>query len=354
MRKPLRIIVLHTAFLGDIILALPMVQTLKRSIPDGRISFLAVPASAAVLANHPSIDDVILYDKKGAERGIRGITKAVGRLKRDRFDVAIIPHRSLRSALLPWIAGIPVRIGFSTSAGRFLMTARVAYNPDRHEIMRNLDLLRPLGIAATMELPGLYPSASDVGVVEALLRESFSQKGADQPLVAIAPGSVWETKRWPEEKYTALTKLLSDRGFRIALIGGDQDNRLAERISRGGDPGRVLNAAGKLSMLQSAELIRRSAILVSNDSAPMHAGVAMKTPVLALFGATVPRFGFAPAGSGDRVLQTEGLECRPCSIHGGRKCPIGTFDCMQRIAPTEVFETILEMLGMSLPLARGH
>jgi heptosyltransferase-2 len=136
----------------------------------------------------------------------------------------------------------------------------------------------------------------------------------------------------------------------VVLIGSEADRSLAEGIASAGVRGMVLNAAGRLSILQSAELIRRSAVLVSNDSAPMHAGVAMRTPVVALFGATVPAFGFAPLGANDRIHQTEGLPCRPCSIHGGRKCPIGTFECMHKIMAEEVLHTIMELLSKHPPI----
>ncbi|MFI5223738.1 MAG: lipopolysaccharide heptosyltransferase II [Nitrospirales bacterium] len=354
MTQPQRILVLHTAFLGDIILTLPMVQVLKRNLPGSFISFLAIPVSAAVVRNHPSISQVIEFDKKGKDSGVSGLLRCAAMLRKENYDTAIVPHRSLRSALLPVFARIPERIGFTTSAGKFLLTKRVPYVMNRHEILRNLDLLGPLGIKGSMELPELYPSATDAETVDGMIGASLPHLSSGPGLVAIAPGSIWETKRWPGEKFAELARLLTAAGYVVALIGSKEDSALAEKIAQSEEPGRVLNAAGKLSMLQSAELIRRSGVLVSNDSAPMHAGVAMGTPVVALFGATVPEFGFGPLGPRDRIHQTQGLVCRPCSIHGGRKCPIGTFECMHRITPEQVFQTVIELMNPPRSIGKAH
>ena len=338
-----RLVVIHTAFLGDIVLALPMVQVLKRSMPNTSIAFVAIPASCAVLQNHPGIDRIIEYDKKGKARGVRGFFSCVNELR--EFDAAIVPHRSLRSALLPFLAGIKLRIGFSTSAGSFLFTNKVKHESQKHEILRNLGLLKPLGIDPAYEPPLLYPSAKDRMVVEQLLGTAFPSHGSGKAMVAVAPGSVWNTKRWPEEYFGRLIGQLRGDGRKVVLLGGSEDSDLCERLRAGNRE--VFNAAGKLTVLQSADLIRRSDVLVSNDSAPMHLGVSMGTPVLAIFGATVPEFGFAPVGEQNRIHQTDGLACRPCSIHGGDRCPIGTFECMLRITPEQVFQTVVEMLHHS-------
>ena len=110
----------------------------------------------------------------------------------------------------------------------------------------------------------------------------------------------------------------------------------------------MFSAAGKLSLLESADLIGRCAVLVTNDSAPLHLGMAMRTPVIALFGPTVPRFGFGPRGKHDEVVEQHGLACRPCSIHGGKSCPIGTFDCMRRITPEIVLNRV-QNLSLRIP-----
>jgi len=346
MTPPRTILVFHTAFPGDIVLMLPLVQALKEAIPGAMITVVTTPAAAGLVAGHPAVAETIEYDKRGRQRGVGGVIAMASRLRRGNFDCAIIPHRSLRSALVCRLADIPVRIGFDTSAGRFLLTHRVRYEKGDHEIVRNLALAGPLGITGKgRPLPRLYPTADDRRKVDETLRQSHRGNGHPRRgvMVALAPGSVWKTKRWPEERYAELLRLLDAEGFAVALVGGEADVELCRRIAPGGGAS-VIDAAGRLSLLQSAELIARCAVLVSNDSAPMHLAVAMGTPVVAIFGATAPAFGFAPAGLRDRVVETAGLRCRPCAIHGGTRCPIGTFECMLKIPARRVQEEVLGIL----------
>jgi heptosyltransferase-2 len=340
-----RILLFQTAFIGDVVLMLPLAQALRRVFPDAWIAAVTIPASAGLLANHPAINEVLIFDKRGAHRGYHGIRSMAARLRSKAFEVALIPHRSLRSALVCSQAGIPGRVGFDKSAGRFLLTERVRYDAGAHEITRDLALAASLGVTADeRELPSLYPGSSDVALVDALLQDWRRRGGSGGEFVGVAPGSVWNTKRWPAERFTAVVRGLTSRDRSVVLLGGRDDAPLCSEIARAVGEKNVLNAAGRLSLLQSAELIRRCSITLSNDSAPMHMSVAMRVPVVAIFGATVPAFGFAPAGPNDVVLETLGLSCRPCGIHGGKRCPVGTFECMLAIDPDRVLDRILATL----------
>lgn len=339
-----RVVVFQTAFTGDVILTLPMIQRLKRHIPHSAIDLVATPSGAAVAAHHPALRRTLVYDKKGADRGLAAAFRLAQHLRKEAYDAAIIPHRSIRSAAICYGAGIPRRIGFSTSSGRFLMSDVVRYDAARHEILRNLALLAPLGAPThPLELPSLYPSPADMEAVNSLLEHEHPRSGL--PLVALAPGSVWATKRWLPERYRELAQRLTSEGFRVVMIGGHDDLMLGNAITAGLEPGTFINAMGKLTVLQAAELIRRCTLAVTNDSSPMHLATAMRTPVIAIFGATVPALGFAPVGKFDRVVETNGLRCRPCAIHGGNRCPIGSFDCMKNITVTHVLDTVHDVLS---------
>jgi len=342
MQPPDRILVFQTAFLGDVVLTLPLVQVLRREFPNTQIDFLTTPKAAAILRNHPAIHSVIEYDKRGGQRGLEGMFSISRILKAHRYGVALVPHRSLRSAVVTALSRIPVRIGFDVSAGRFLFTATVQYRKNVHEIERNLYFLNALNISIpSKELPSVYPSAVDVDAVDRFFSEI--QIKPNDKLIAIAPGSVWNTKRWPSERFSDLVRRIAAAGMKVFLVGGEEDENLCKAIASEVQGTEAYVSAGRFSILQSAELIRRCTALVSNDSAPMHLAVAMKTPVVAVFGATVPSFGFAPYGEKDVVVQIEGLPCRPCSIHGGDTCPIETFDCMVKISAEMVFAKIVQL-----------
>ncbi len=344
--RPRKVLLLHTAFIGDIILALPLVQSLRRAAPEAEITFLAVPSAAGALENHPDIARILRYDKRGADRGPAGLARVIRTVRAGRFDLALVPHRSLRSALIPFLAGIPRRIGFDASAGRWLLSDRVPYRPGAHETERNIDLLRPLGLAPpgldpsgtqwgpgpeAPVLPRVYPNALDESVVLEWMKEA-GLAGNVRP-IAVAPGSIWNTKRWPADRYAALCRSLREKGEPVVLLGGAGDAALCASIA--GIAG-CLNVAGQLSLLQSAALLRRCRLLVTNDTAPQHLAVAVGTPVVAIFGPTVTGFGFAPIGPHDAVVETPDLACRPCAIHGGDRCPIGTFECMKLVSVERV------------------
>jgi len=338
-----RYLVIQTAFIGDAVLTLPLIQVLKKVDVGASVDVLVIPRTSELFSSHPAVERVIVFDKRGRDSGLRGMRQVARAIAERRYDVALIPHRSMRSALLPWLGKIPTRIGFDRSAGWFLMTQTVRYEPSLHEVERNLSLLQPLGIQwAERELPSLFPTAADVQRVDQLLENSSLTKST--PLIGIAPGSVWKTKRWLKERYTDLVRDLVRNGFSVILVGGKEDELLCQEIMTRVDSQRAMSTAGQLSLLQSAELIRRCRVFISNDSAPMHLAVAMRTPVLAIFGATVPEFGFAPYGNHSVILETKGLPCRPCSVHGGQRCPIRTFDCMMNISTEAVFEKVREMV----------
>jgi heptosyltransferase-2 len=131
--------------------------------------------------------------------------------------------------------------------------------------------------------------------------------------------------------------------MKIVLIGGTEDKELVSLILSP-DNGDIYDSMGELSIRQSAEIIRRARLLVTNDSAPTHMGVAVGTPVLTLYGSTAPVFGFYPYGKRNRILELPDLDCRPCTDHGKKKCPLGHFKCMLDLTPETVFKTVMEML----------
>jgi heptosyltransferase-2 len=173
----------------------------------------------------------------------------------------------------------------------------------------------------------------------------LASHGVGPDFVAIAPGSVWATKRWP---YYAELAAGLDRT--TVIVGGAEDARLADAIVEAGR-GRAVSAAGALSLRGSAALIRRAAVLITNDSAPLHLATAVGTPVVAVFGPTVPEFGFGPRRTGDIVLGHDELPCRPCSKHGPATCPLGHHRCMRDLSARDVAAALARIIGSEEPRA---
>lgn len=348
--QPRRILILQTAFIGDVILVEPLIAQTKANFPDAEIDVVVIPAAANVLETHPAIRDLIVYDKRHRQRGLAGFFSMLLRLRQARYDLALVPHRSLRSAALAWLASIPVRIGFDNSAGRFLFTQQSRYVQSQHEVVRNLSLLAVFGIKARYQKPELYLRVRDrEKALTVMMDTAVSPKNDGNTgrltFIAMAPGSIWATKRWPAEKFARLgRKLQAEFNCAVVLLGSAQDRALCQQIATS-IGARAINLAGKLSLRESAALLQKCTALISNDSAPTHLGVAAGCSVATIFGATIPGFGFFPHGSQHKIIETDrALTCRPCGIHGGHKCPVGTFECMRSISVERVFAEVTTMI----------
>lgn len=349
-RKPKatsRVLLVQTSFLGDTLLTLPLARRVKEVLPGCRLSVLTRPQTAAVFRRSPFVDEVVEDDKHGRHSGLRGLFSLARRLRRRRFDMTLVAHRSLRSALAVWLARIPYRVGFSSSAGWFFYHQTVFFPWGMPELERNLALLLPIKPdLRTGREDSLYlASRNGNGNGTAAFEERLSAWGVrpGDRLVGVHPGSAWRTKRWPPERYARLiARLVKEQGVRVLLIGGKDDRPLTRRISQEAGV-EVLDLAGKTDLPDLIDLAKRLELMITNDSGPMHVAAATGVPTLALFGPTTRELGFFPHGSGHRVLETD-LACRPCGLHGGRACPEGHFLCMRLITVGEVFSHAEQML----------
>jgi heptosyltransferase-2 len=337
-----RILILQTAFIGDVVLTIPLIRLAKECFPDSEIHFLTIPNSKTIVETLPYISRLWIFDKRGKDKGLRGLFRFSSELRHQNFDLAIVPHRSLRSALLLSLARIPIKIGFNNSKGFFLLNHKIEYQKSSHEIERNLSLLNYIcPLENENKLPEIIPSKHDLELVNEFLKQNIEEK---TKYISLAPGSIWLTKRWPVHYWVKLTYLLQSKGFKTILIGSDADSYIYDEFQKLSDK-EVINAIGQFDIRQSAEIIRRSKLLVCNDSAPTHLGVAVGTPVLTIFGSTSPEYGFYPYGEKNRIAELKNLECRPCTDHGKRKCPLDHYKCMIDLLPEEVFKISMEMIN---------
>lgn len=331
----MRILIIHTAFIGDIVLSTPMIKALKEKYPQSEITYVTTPAGASILRNNPYLSEIIAYDKRGAHRGIKGVYELGKRLRYKNFNMVITPHRYLRSAVLSWLTRAPIRKGYDKSAGSFLYTEKVSYVEHKHEVEKLLGFVDE-NISKRYEIE-LYPSKENEDKVKTLLNGREKNK----KIVMVAPGSKWFTKKWPLEYFNEVLENLNRKEDILTVVVGGKEE-LTLNIVKGDN---ILDLRGKTTLLDMAQLASKSELILTNDSSPIHIGSAFKdTHIVAIFGPTVREFGFFPWSKNSEVLEVKNLKCRPCSIHGGDKCPKGHFRCMLDITPDKVLERIEDYL----------
>lgn len=342
----------NTAFLGDAILTLPLLQSLRAAYPGASIDFWVRKGFGGLLAAHPAVTAAHEYDKRGKDKGF---ARAVGLgrdLARRRYDIWISAHTSVRSGLLARWTGAAMRIGYAEPKSSALFyTHRVPRRfGELEEIERLLQLLLPLDLPA-MGVPVadwpeivLPPAALDAA-------DAFFAALGDVPVLGVHPGSVWGTKRWPLEYFAYVAGRAAREGARVLVFGGPGEEEamarhtveLAARDLPGAAGTNLINLAGALSLPELAAYLGRLSCYLTNDSGPMHLAWPQKTPVVALFGPTVRRLGFYPRGENALVMELP-LECRPCGLHGPRECPLGHHRCMRDMAPERVWPVVAEKL----------
>jgi len=338
-----KVLVLQTSFLGDTLLSLPLLSEIKRRFPQTKLSLLCSPMGKELLQDHPGIDEIIVDDKRGADKGWRGMWRKAEELRAMGFGTALSPHKSLRSALLLWLAAIPCRVGFKQSKGWFFFHQRVKRDAGRHDVERNLSVLQAFGIKPEDCDRDLTLPVNDAArqSVDRLLRSL--DVSLDKVIVGVNAGSVWPTKRWTAGGFARVIDLIKQKyDCDVLLFGGPEDAEINSRIQERCGAAAV-NLAGKLSLRELAAAVSLCKVFITNDSGPMHVAVACHVATVAIFCATIPALGFYPYSSKAIVVEKR-LSCRPCGSHGGRRCPLGTEDCMRLISPEDVLKAAEKFL----------
>ncbi len=338
---PEKILVIQTAFIGDVILVIPLLETIAHEFKTAQLTVVATPKGKEILMGNPNISEIIVYDKKGRDKGFLKFIEMVKKIQKEKFDLAIIPHHSLKSSLLAYLAKIPKRIGFNTSAGSFLLTNKVPYLKNKHEVERNLDLTQVgLGIKIVERKLSIYLTDEEKGFAQKFLAEY-----TDDFLIGFASGSVWATKRWTTEGYAQSGDELSKKyQAKIIIFGSKDDLEIAEEIKNKMKTTPII-AAGKTNLKELSALISKCKLFITNDTAPLHIAMAFNIPTVAIFGPTTLDIGFGPYGENFVVVERKGLKCRPCNLHGPRKCPKKHFACMKEISPQEVILACQKLLN---------
>ena len=335
------ILVIQTAFLGDAILTLPMIQELKKKNSECKLDVLAIPSTQGIFSSSPYVDDVIVIDKRVKQKSIRGLNNFIKELRKKSYSKIYSPHRSLRSAYITIRLGVKETYGFDNSSLKYAYKNVVKYKRTDHEVQRNLELI---GENTEDKSWKISPEIIIDETGKEKVADFLSSNIIDAEFIAVAPGSVWETKRYPKEYFSEVIKILVAKNKKVVLIGGESDKLICGEIDYNLND-KVINLAGEFSVTETIHLLRSAKLLITNDSAPTHMGMCADIPVLTIFCSTVPGFGFYPYNNKSRYLSYDNLDCKPCGIHGYRVCPIKSFDCGYKLLPEDILKEVEKMLN---------
>ncbi len=328
-----KILIIQTASLGDVVLATPLIEKLHRFYPGARIDFLLKYGYEDLLRGHPYLKHVMVWDK--TEHKYQHLKELINIVRENKYDLVVNVQRFASSGLITALSGAKRRIGFSKNPFSLFFTKRVKHkigkgkdNP--HEIERNLKLIESFTDKSFIA-PKLYPSKHDFARVSQYKTRKF---------ITVSPASLWFTKQYPKEKWIEFVAS-ADEGTTVYFLGSEKEKKLCDEIIIQSGHTNCLNLAGRLSVLESAALMRDAVLNYTNDSAPMHLASSMNAPVAAIYCSTVPGFGFGPLSEKKFIIQTgRQLKCRPCGLHGFKKCPKTHFDCANTILNEQLTEVL--------------
>ena len=314
--KGKKVLIIQTAFIGDVILATSLIETLKSEFPDLDIHFLLRKGNETLLQNNPNVSKVMIWDK--IVNKYQDLSRIIRDIRRERYDVVFNLQRFFSTGLITTFSGAKLNVGFNKNPlSIFFGKSKIhKIGEGLHEIDRNVTLVEDF-TNRPAHRPRLYTDQVNKEVKQYQM----------EPYICMAPSSVWFTKQFPESKWIELIKSLRS-DYKIYLLGGPGDKEMCNRIiSVCGREG-VQNLSGKLSFLESAALMKGAEMNYVNDSAPLHMASAVNAPTMAIFCSTIPEFGFGPLSDKSKVIQVPpGLACRPCGIHGRKNCPELHFKC---------------------------
>ncbi len=338
-----KILVIQTAFIGDAVLATSLLENLHQRFPDAQLDYLIRKGHEGLFQHHPFIHNLLLWDKKTNKN--RNLIRLLFKIRKEKYNKVITVQRYASTGLLTAFSGAEERIGFDKNPFSMFFSRvmkhefKQAGEPGLHETERNHKLIEHL-VGPGIEKPKLYPGAAD---------EESVYRYTRLPYIVVAPGSVWFTKQFPADKWLPFLNAVP-YDYSIYLIGGKEDTAIADQLKIRTSNPYVVNLCGKLSFLESVEMVRKAAMNYVNDSAPLHFASATNAPVTVIYNSTVPAFGYGPLSDIQHIVQHPGpLYCRPCGLHGHRVCPEGHFRCAHDIDSMQLL-TVLPPAPNPLPI----
>jgi heptosyltransferase-2 len=342
LREVRKILIRSANWVGDAVMSLPALASVRQSFPRAEIYILAKPWVAGLFEDCPEIGRVVLYQSPGIHGGVRGKWRLARGLKLERFDLALHLPNSFESALISFLAGIPQRAGYNTDGRGILLTHRVPLNgkiKKGHQVEYYLHLLRSLGFQPGEGIPILKTSPKLLEEAERIL-ESYGIKKSD-PLVGVSPGAQYgSAKEWFPERYGELADRISgEMGARILILGSMEDRLIASQICQKPEPA-AIDLTGNTTLSQAIGIIARCRLFITNDSGLMHVASALGVPLIAIFGSTDP-WRTGPLSKNSRVLH-KSIPCAPCLK---TECPDDR-RCMELITVDEVYEEVKKIWNL--------
>ncbi|MDP1845108.1 MAG: glycosyltransferase family 9 protein [Sediminibacterium sp.] len=328
-----RILVIQTAFIGDVVLATALLESLHLAFPNALIDIVVRKGNESLFDGHPFIHEVFIWNKQ--KHKYFELFKLIFTIRKLKYQVVINLQRYAATGLLTACSNAEISIGFDKNPFQSFFSVVVKHQMGAdgkgiHETARNHQLLQSL---TQMELakPALYPSMQD---------DSSMLKWKQKKYICIAPSSVWFTKQMPVIKWIEFLNELPNN-IQVLVLGAPSDLNLCAQIINDTTNKNCINLAGKCSFLQSASLMRDAVMNYVNDSAPMHFCSAVNAPVTAIYCSTIPAFGYGPLSSTSHIVENQqSLSCKPCGLHGKKACPLGHFNCGMGIQVSQLINTL--------------
>lgn len=359
-----KILIRGVNWIGDAVLTIPAINSVRRAFPDAHISLLVKPWVAEIFKESPDINEIILYEERF--NSFSGKFKLARMLKARGFSTAILLQNAFDAAFITWLAGIPERIGYSRDYRRLLLTRPVTvrktvdssqftfYRQNKHHVYYYLNLIKEaLDIEAENIEPSIYLTEEEIHKAKEFLISRFPLPISHFPLIGINPGATYgSAKRWMPERFAELIhRIIDELNGRVVLFGSKSEAGIAKEIIEkvGQNPvytSHILNMARKTNLRELAALISECDTFITNDSGPMHIASALLVPVVAIFGST-DRTVTGPLGNGHKTVSKD-IPCSPCMK---RECPVSTtrfrekhLKCMTEITTDDVFNALQEIL----------
>jgi len=344
-----KILIIQTAFIGDVVLATALLETLHENYPHASIDIIVRQGNESLFNAHPFIGELIVWNKK--KNKYLHWLQVLQKIREKKYDLLINLQRFAATGLWTFLSKATTTIGFDKNPFSFLFTHSVKHDVSSngvHEINRNHKLTESLG-ALKLCKPKLYPTKLDFDKVKIYQAKKY---------ITMAPASVWFTKQFPLSAWVSFIQALPFEGA-IYILGGPSDKSIGDRIvdevsklntntstssNISSTSKKIINLSGELDFLASAALQQNAVLNYVNDSAPLHFCAAVNAPVVAIYCSTIPAFGFGPLSTDSFIVETEEkLACRPCGLHGKKQCPLGHFNCAKTITNNQLIDPLLQM-----------